>query len=311
MPRAAFRRILFPWDEMARKASPREQTATPHPWRRVAVWAGATAGAAVIGLAVTGIVQSGEHWFAGATTSGPPVAVHLDPQPGEDDVSLPVGQSLSGAEVKALSAMDVRHEDAWLVAHKHGVVTSDAVEALAVTGNRQDPVRIVGMSITSDCRAPSRGTLVRQAVGRGGGVDSESMTFYPEESDPGPFSFTTAGVKKDYFPARTIVLKQGEQVVVDVDVAPGRTEGDSSDPAAVRACDVGLTMTVLTGGSETTEAVPGTLRVMDIEPEAADADYRGVYVGTGICDALYAAPAGWHGDAVAACGAGHVTDGAG
>ena len=307
MPRAAFRRILFPWDEMARKAPPREQTATPHPWRRVAVWVAATAGAAVIGLVVTGVVQSGEHWFAGATTSGPPVAVHTDAQPGLDDVSLPAGQSLSPSDVKTLSAMDVRHEDAWLVAHKHGVVANGTEEALAVTGNRQDPVRIVGMSITSECKTPSRGTIVRQATGRGDGVDSESMTFYPQESDPGPFAFSAAGIRKDYFPARTIVLKQGEQVVIDVDIVPGRMDSDPTDPTAVRVCDVGLTMTVLTGGTETTEAVPGGLSVMDIEPDAADADYGRAYVGTGLCDAFYAAPAGWNGDPATACGPGHVT----
>lgn len=310
MPRAPFRRILFPWDEMARKTPPREQTATPHPWRRVAVWVAATAGAAVIGLVVTGIVQSGEHWFAGATTSGPPVAVRTDGQPAQDDVSLPVGQSLSAAERKTLSAMDVRHADAWLVAHKHGIVTSDVVESLAVTGNRQDPVRIVGMSLASDCRAPSRGTLVRQVTGRGAGVDSESMTFYPEESDPGPFAFTAAGLKKDYFPARTIVLKHGEQVVVDVDVSPGRLDSDPADPGTVRACAIQLTMTVLTGGKEATEAVPGRLTVMDVEPTAADPDYASVYLGTGVCDALYPVPPGWQGDPVAACGAGHVTYGA-
>jgi hypothetical protein len=69
-------------------------------------------------------------------------------------------------------------------------------------------------------------------------------------------------------------------------------------------------MTVLTGGKEATEAVPGRLTVMDVEPTAADADYASVYVGTGVCDALYPVPPGWQGDPVAACGAGHVTYGA-
>ena len=296
---------------MARKATPREPEApTPRGWKRAGVWIAATAGAAVIGVIVTGVAQYGSRWFAGATISGPAVIVHTDLQPGLDDVSLPVGETLTPSDIAMVGRLDVVDLDAWLVAHKHGIVTSDVVEAVALTGNRQDPVRVVGVSVASTCRTPSRGTLVRQASGRGAGVDSESMTLYPEESDPGPFSFTAEGVKKDYFPARTIVLKQGEQVVVNVDVSPGSANVDPADPAGVRVCDVALAMKLLQGGTESTQAIPRHLTVMDVEPTEAEAEYADVYAGTGVCDSLYRVPPGWNGDPVAACGVGHVTFGA-
>ena len=279
-------------------------------WQRAGLWIGAVAGSAAIGIGVTAVAQNAETWFAHVTAHGPAVGVHLTLQPGQDDVSLPPGQSLSAQDEARLSGLRVKDADAWLVQHKHGVVTSDRIVALTLTGDSPDPVRVVGLDVRSRCRAPSRGTLVRQVTGRGAGEDSERMIVFPEESDPGPFSYSAAGKLSAYFPARTIVLRPGEQVEVEVRLSPGRAGIDVGGPGQTRECDVRLALSVLQGDRASTQAIDGTLPVMGVEPLAADAAYSRVVIGTGVCDRIYPVPANWDGNPAAACGAAHVTYGA-
>lgn len=276
------------------------------PWRRVGIWGAATLGAALIGLSATALWQGASDWIAALTAGGPPVKVRVDEAPSMDDVSLPGGESLSRADLDRLSGMDVEDADAWLEEFRKGVPSSGRSITLTLTGNRPDPVRIMDMEVDSACRTPDRGTLVVNVEGRGGGSDSEHMIVYPEEDDHGPFLFD-AGTPTHYFPGRTISLEQGEQVVVVVDIEPGRDGMDWEDPASTRVCDVRLGLKVMDGDAEIDEPIPGSVSVMDIEPRAAYGSYDAIYVGTGMCNAFYRADAAWDGgDVSEVCGAGNV-----
>ena len=291
---------------MARSSTPKPPAGAPPRWRRASLWGVATIATAVIGLVVSGVGQSATTWFAAATTTGPPVTVRVDVQPSIDDVSIPSDQTVSPSDLARLSTMTARDADTWLVKHKNGVPTYGRSMAVTFTGNRQDTVRIMGMTVHSTCKKPDRGTLIRQADGRGDGADSEHMVIYPQEDDPGPFK---EGTQSDYFPARTITLKPHEQVVTVVDVEPGAAGMDDEDPASTRECDITLSVKVLQGNTETAETIPGSLTVMDVEPTAAEPAYAHVYLGTGLCDGFYAAPVNWAENLVDACGVGGVDSG--
>ena len=261
-------------------------------------------GCRVIGLVVAGAGQSVTEWLGAATITGPPVKVRVDAQPLFDDMSVPRDQSLSASDLGVLSKLNAQDADAWLVKHKKAIPAYHRSIVLTLTGNRQDTVRLMDMGVDSTCTTPDRGTLVRQASGRGAGADSEHLAIYPEEDDPGPFQ---EGTQSHYFPERTITLKQHEQVVAVIDVESGWTGMDDEDPASTRACEFALTLRVLEGDTETAEAIPGTFTIMDVEPVAAENSYRQVYIGTGLCDGFYEAPANWSSDDFAvACGAGNL-----
>ncbi|QIG38782.1 hypothetical protein G5T42_04180 [Microbacterium sp. 4R-513] len=275
-------------------------------WRRVGIWGLATLGAAFVGLAATALWQGAGDWIAGLTAGGPLVKVRVDEAPSMDDVSIPHDESLSRADLDRLSVMDVEDADAWLEEYRSGVPSSERSVALTLTGNRPDPVRVMDMKVQSACHPPDRGTLVVNVEGRGGGSDSEHMIVYPEEDDHGPFLFT-AGAPTHYFPARTISLEQGEQVVVVIDIEPGRDGMDWEDPASTRVCDVRLGLKIMNGDTEVEEPVPGSFSVMDVEPHAAYGSYGAIYVGTGMCNAFYKADDGWDGtDVSEVCGARNV-----
>jgi hypothetical protein len=141
------------------------------------------------------------------------------------------------------------------------------------------------MTVHSDCEEPDRGTLVVQGWGRGDGVDSEHMVIFPEQDDPGPFSIF-GEERRPYFPARTISLEEHEEVIILVDVIPGRPGTELGDPARVQVCEVTMSLEIRQGDTKTEQTVPGSFRFMDVEPQAAYDEYEHVYIGTGLCKSL-------------------------
>jgi hypothetical protein len=118
------------------------------------------------------------------------------------------------------------------------------------------------------------------------------MEIDAEDLDPQAYSYDAGAKKQPYFPNKTIVLKQGEERVVVVDVNPNF---DSvNDPAKTRVCDVSMSLQLLQQGKEdSVEKVPATVRVMGIEPFTADDQYGHVFLGTGLCKTVVPAPPKW------------------
>jgi hypothetical protein len=279
----------------------------PKSWFRL-TWVKATTAAAataIVGGTASAVIvpiiaDHANSIIDSVTTSGQPVAIHVDLEPATDDVSLPSDQTLSDADLAALSTMPWKQADEWLATHKHGIITSTRTVSLTLRGNRPNDVRITGVDVSSSCHAPDRGTMVRMAYGRGDGVVSERMEIDASSPDPEPYTYSTSAAKQPYFPYKTIVLAQNEEQVVAVDVNP--TFDGVTDPAKDQVCDVKLTLDLLQGDKESTEKVPTTVEVMGIESMAADADYKKVYLGTGICKTFVVAAAGWSADPTTACG---------
>ena len=259
--------------------------------RRLLAWVVGLLGATATAVIVPLLAQNANSLIAHVTTTGQPVAIHVELQPSVDDVSLPAGQRLSNADLATLSTMAPDEGALWLADHKNGVITSTRTLALTLTGNRPEPVRITGMSVDSSCRKPDRGTIVRMQYGRGAGVASERMEIDAEALDPQAYAYDANSKKQPYFPNRTIVLARGEEQEVVVDVNPRFDLTD--DPAKVRVCDVRMSLRLLHQGTASTESVPGAVRVMGIEPFAADDSYAHVFLGTGICKTVVVAPHGW------------------
>lgn len=259
--------------------------------RRLLAWVTGVLGAAATAVIVPVLAQNANSLIAHVTTTGDPIAIHAELQPALDDVSLPAGQELSESDLATLSTMTPQDETAWLAAHKNGVITSTRTLALTLTGNRPEPVRITGIAVNSTCTNPDRGTMVRMALGRGAGVVSERMEIDAEDLNPQAYTYDASSNKQPYFPNRTIVLHKGEEQEVVVNVNP--SFAGEKDPAKVRLCDVRMSLHLLQQGKDATEKVPATVRVMGVEAFGADDSYDHVFLGTGICRTVVAAPPGW------------------
>ncbi|GAA4634807.1 hypothetical protein GCM10023196_077780 [Actinoallomurus vinaceus] len=129
----------------------------------------------------------------------------------------------------------------WM--QQHGGVDPDLTGIkLIVAGNRDSPVRIVGMRPVAVCRAPLTGTLLYSPPA---GDESTTLVYFNlDRPDVQARTFNDGSVGGPYFDQKTISLKFGEQWVFEVLAG-----------TATRYCEFRLQLTIIEGAKTVTQTV--------------------------------------------------------
>ncbi len=218
-----------------------------------------------------------------------------------EDVVLPPASTLSDAERDRLAGMSPEQQVAWLVENEAGTITGSRSVVLTLRGNRADPIRITDLRSIEACEPIARGTLIRMMTGRGAGVDSTRVNIDVGSGTADAYVVDQSGEPESYFPDRTITLSRDEEMVVIVDLHPA---------AAGSSCMVELELTAWDGDVERLQRISdedGPFRVVDWEPDTAEAEYDVVYLGGELCRNYVVAQPNWvMTDPDTACGPGNV-----
>ncbi len=160
----------------------------------------------------------------------------------------------------------------WARAHQ-GIDPNATIIQLVLAGNRNQPVRILGMQPVGECRAPLAGTLLYSPPA--GQDSSVSIGFNLDKPDPAAQVYSqTTGFGADYFASKTVSLRYQEQQVFQV-VAT----------TAKHYCEFRLQLTVLAGGKTSTETIGNGVHpfeVTSILPSRSITSlgsYRQAYIG--------------------------------
>lgn len=259
--------------------------------RRPVVWIGSLATAVITAVAVSltvfftnhaiGVGQANVH--PTQSPHGPPVVVaavkvlrnaayqgysFVFPKP--LDLTRPQLQSInrltSGLQIGGLN-----HYYAWAREH-HGVDPNVVIIQLVLAGNRNQPVRILGMQPVGECRAPLAGTLFDSPPAAED--NSVSIGFNLDKPDPAAQVYSeTTGFGADYFSSKTVSLRYQKQQVFQI---VART--------AKHYCKFRLQLSVLAGGKTSTETIgdgPHPFQVTGLLPASSNSvdGYKRAYVG--------------------------------
>jgi hypothetical protein len=160
---------------------------------------------------------------------------------------------LSRPDLQALNRLqgDTAAYDAWF-RRRGGVDPSQSHVQLVVEGNANQPARIINITVIKSCQAPLTGTLFDNPPAAG-------QPALPISFDlDSPQSIAQSRDGHDYFPMSTIVLKPGEEQVIEITATAVR-----------HYCRYSLELTVLVGNHTTTENVTN-----DGEPFLVSALYK-------------------------------------
>lgn len=264
--------------------------------RKPAVWGGSVITAVMVGVVTWKIQQ----FFspAVAPSASPAVSASVSPAP---SVSGAPTSTRSGLAVR-VAATQVEHtedHEGWVFREKLDLTNADlkslrdrstdewftergAVDPdfsaikLVLEGNRNKPVRIVGMRAITRCTAPLAGTLF---VYPNGGVD-ESVKIGFDLDRPRPIAQTLEGYKlggDDYFANKTVSLKSGEQQTFQI--AAKTSEHYCQYRLELSIVDDGKTVTQLVDNNGEPFQVTARVTKGYWTTPGAFSSYRALYVG--------------------------------
>jgi len=217
-------------------------------------------------------------------SSGPAITVDAletshDPGMGESWV-FPTARDLTNPELRFLAnarAGKIAYDqyERWAQDRGGAFPITIAIQ-LVLEGNRDKPVRIIGMKpINKHCTAPMTGTLLYSP---GAGQD-ESIKIGLDLDKPRPVAqIIEAGEwKDDYFAAKTVSLKRAEQVTFQILAKTSK-----------QSCEFALELTIVENGRTVVQTVSDAqhpLRVSGLVMAPGDqssinfAAYHALYVG--------------------------------
>ena len=203
--------------------------------------------------------------------TGDPVIVQVNESALPYPIALPSSIGLSDSVLAELSQLPVGDQRARLYS-LGGVRQGEIPITVTVMGNRADEVRITNIMPIVDCSVRDAGTLVWTDGGFGATQDSTVMHLSLDESLPAPYFLNETLEKVPFFPAKTVALKQDEQVVIVIHAA------------VIKAtCSFELEMTVMDGDETRLQLITNHgepfLRAPYIEREK----FQHVYYGGNLC----------------------------
>jgi hypothetical protein len=213
------------------------------------------------------------------TETGDPVTVKVVQEEINQSLALPPGTRLTGRDLAELGSLTPEEQLESLTGRG---AERDAPEilSLVVTGNRIEPVRIVNVKPVADCSSPASRTRVN-LTGNFGAVDLSTAMVFDLDRDPATAMFGDGEASSPYFPARTISLKKGEQVVVTVAAA-----------TAKRHCRFEFDVVVLSGSEEHTQRISNGGRPF-VRLASDPGAYEHVYWGGQACRAYTEHKGSW------------------
>lgn len=242
-----------------------------HLWTRPITWLVAILIAA-LGVAVTNwLVPRFTDLIEGFLATGDPVVVQVSEDLNLFPIALPSRVRMSDSLLAELSQLPVQDQRSRLE-DLGGLPQGSGTIAITVTGNRADEVRITNIRPIVECRPPDPGTLVYTELGAGGAVDSTVMYLTVDESSPVPFSYNQNMEKAPFFPAKTIALKQDEQVVIVVHAFTDNL-----------TCSFELDMAVLVGNETRNQRIKNGDKPFLRAPYLEDEQFQQVYYGGNVC----------------------------
>ncbi|WP_139177278.1 hypothetical protein [Geodermatophilus siccatus] len=251
-------------------------------WRRPVTWVAGVIGTALTATAVTAVGSRLEEVVTKATETGPPVSVdqvmEFRSDMYGDSVAFARGASFTDADLAELNQIDQdfggMDSVEWLES-RGGVAPDIVLIQLALSGNRTGSVRITNLEVHPDCSAPLDGLWFEDPPA--GADDSIRMHFDLDDSNPvakvASMDGSPTGEPEDYFPARTISLKQGEQQVIIV-----------SASTEEKYCSFFLDMTVLEGDETSTHRITMPAgSPFEVTASLPLDQYEEVYLGGVVC----------------------------
>ena len=252
-------------------------------WKRPVAWAAAVVGTALTTTAVSLVNDPLNQVTRRVTETGTAVRVdhvrEIRTDTFANNVIFPkdtVFQEQDLAELNAVRDADESSTE-WLEA-RGGVAANVVFVELAVSGNRQDPVRITDMDVKRECGPPLDGLFFEDPPAGAG----ESVRIHLHLDEPDPTArlltdetklFAPEEWGETYFPKYTISLKKKEQQVI---VVAATTEA--------QYCEFFIDMTILARGEVEIERVA----MPDGSPFQVSASlpperYSAVYLGGVTC----------------------------
>ncbi|MCP2344516.1 hypothetical protein [Nonomuraea roseoviolacea] len=268
-PRKKALRKKAPRNKAPRKGDGRESASWwQHP---MAKWAGvAVATPVLVGVLVWGIERAVTN-NAKPKDEGAPLVVslvRLERNGGEqaNDWVFPEGLKLTSADLSELNALPwwSAAEAEWF--RRRGAVDPNAsVIKVVIRGNRNAPIRVVGMKAVPRCRSPLAGMLFLSSMV--GSTPNEAIEFDLDQADPQAQLAHGDGTYAEFFQERTVSLRRGEDVTLQM-TARSRT----------RYCEFVFAVDVLTDAGVVTQTIDDHGKPFKVTATLEAAAYNSLYV---------------------------------
>jgi hypothetical protein len=213
-----------------------------------------------------------------AVITGEPIKVVALQLEQDEDRSFAFAQKLDlgEAELKAISQahQSQKEPDAYeRWAREHGGVDTDPLNIkLILEGNREEPIRILGMRPIKQCQEPLTGTLLNSPSA--GADDSIRIGLDLDEPRPVARKVQAGEFTGDYFAESTVSLKYKEQQTFQIIAKTWR-----------QSCEFTLEFTILDKEETVTQKVANNLEpfrvstISDSSEPAVYRSYQALYVG--------------------------------